>query len=187
MLDVYTAKAGNVLRAGGKESAYKGGNGPTDGNVVDIERAGMAKSRQRVKTRSGTEIGIDIGYGRTLRHGDILQSGDDPRKPVVVVRQVPEKVIQLRFKGSRGGGDGGDGSGSNREAWYELPVIVGHIIGNRHRPVSVRRDSISFPIQDDAELETFSELLAGVSDRIDMHVTEEIFVPHSGADVHDHR
>jgi len=65
-------------------------------------------------------------------------------------------------------------------------VLLGHIIGNRHRPISIKNDEISFPIQADSEKEVFTKLFQSIINHIEMTVEERIFYPHSGADVHEH-
>lgn len=176
MLDVYTAKVGNIRQG---SSSNKTDNSAEDGDTVEITRADMSKSRLRARTKSGIEIGIDIGYGQTMQHGDILQGRHGTEKPAtILVRQTPEKVMQLRFKNN----------GTDPAAGYAIPVLAGHIIGNRHRPIALRMDgqSIAFPIQDDSERETFTRLFATISDHIEISISDEIFVPHSGADIHAH-
>ena len=64
---------------------------------------------------------------------------------LIVINQTPEKIIRVRFKS--------DKFSSN------LAVVVGHVIGNRHRPISLNDDcSVSFPIHDDSEIELFQKL-----------------------------
>ncbi|TLY06189.1 MAG: hypothetical protein E6K92_00005 [Thaumarchaeota archaeon] len=59
--------------------------------------------------------------------------------------------------------------------------MVGHTIGNRHRPIAVDHDTISFPIQAESELDTFRKLLpAGVK----LKLKEEVFLP--AGEVHTH-
>ena len=64
--------------------------------------------------------------------------------------------------------------------------MVGHIIGNRHRPISIKNETISFPIHDDSEIELFGKLFHDVINKIDLSMQEEIFIPHESMDVHEH-
>jgi urease accessory protein len=89
----------------------------------------------------------------------------------IVVEQLPEKIITVRLK--------------NKEM-TEVMVLLGHIIGNRHRPISIQGDEISFPIQADSEKEVFTKLFQSIISHIDMTVEEQIFSPQLGADVHEH-
>lgn len=174
MLGVATRITGNIFEA------------PKQGSEMDcvrVARADMARSRQRVRTEAGTNIGINLGRGQTMRHGDVLQ-GDGLAGPIVV-EQIPERVAMLRFAADDHSGSSDDG---HDKTGSRLPILAGHIIGNRHRPISIREGGamIVFPIQDDAELETFKKLLAAAG-RIEISAGREVFVPDIGADVYGHQ
>ncbi|MEK6971641.1 MAG: Urease accessory protein, partial [Thermoproteota archaeon] len=62
----------------------------------------------------------------------------------------------------------------------------GHIIGNRHRPIAIDKQTIMFPIQADSEIELFKNLFAEFLDNLEMKVEERVFVPRRGMDVHEH-
>lgn len=181
MLDVYTKIAGNKLN--GDEGRARGGEELFDTAVMP--RADMAKSRQLVRTESGAEVGINLSRGTTLRHGDILQSESQKRGPLMI-RQSPEKVVVASFQAR----DPEDSHGMpSVDDYFELCLVMGHVIGNRHRPISVNGEerTVSFPIQDDSELETFERLLGQAGGNVELRITREIFVPHAGADVHGHQ
>ena len=188
MLDVYSKIAGNKFSGGGKRPGGgkgRAGGGAASFDTVVMPRADMAKSRQLVRTRSGAEVGINLSRGRTLRHGDILQS-ENPKRPPLVIRQAPEKVIVARFLAL----DPEDNYDMpSADDCFELCLIVGHVIGNRHRPISVNEEegTVSFPIQDDSELGTFERLLGQAGGDVELSIAREIFVPHAGADVHGHQ
>jgi len=132
-----------------------------------ISRMELEKRILRRKTDRGTDVGLNLDPGVRLRHGDIIKNGDMK----IVVEQLPEKIITVRLK--------------NKEM-TEVMVLLGHIIGNRHRPVSIKKDEISFPIQADSEKEVFTKLFQSIINHIEMTVEERIFSPHSGADIHEH-
>jgi len=132
-----------------------------------ISRMELEKRILRRKTDRGTDIGLNLDPGVKLRHGDVIKNGDMK----IVVEQLPEKIITVRLK--------------NKEM-TEIMVLLGHIIGNRHRPVSIKNNEISFPIQADSEKEVFTKLFQNIINHIEMTVEERIFSPHSGADVHEH-
>ena len=181
MLDVYTKIVGNK-HGGGKGQAGNGGRASCDTAVMP--RVDMAKGRQLVRTKSGAEVGINLGRGRALRHGDILQS-KNPKRPPLMIQQAPEKVIVARFLDW----DPEDNYDPPFNDDFELCLIIGHIIGNMHRPISVndKEKTVSFPIQGDSELETFERLFSRVEGDVELRVAREIFVPHAGADVHGHQ
>ncbi len=132
-----------------------------------ISRMELEKRILRRKTDRGTDVGLNLDPGVKLRHGDIIKNGDMK----IVVEQLPEKIITVRLK--------------NKEM-TEVMTLLGHIIGNRHRPVSIKKNEISFPIQADSENEVFTKLFQSIIDHIEMTVEEQIFSPHSGADTHEH-
>jgi urease accessory protein len=132
-----------------------------------VSRMDLEKRILRRKTDRGTDIGLKLELGVKIHHGDIIKNGDK----VIVIEQLPEKVISVRLKIK----------GTN-----VVMVLLGHIIGNRHRPISIQKEEILFPIQTDSEKEVFIKLFHNIIDHIDITVKEQIFSPHSGADVHEH-
>ncbi len=132
-----------------------------------ISRMELEKRILRRKTDRGTDVGLNLEPGVKLRHGDVIKNGDMR----IVVEQLPEKIITVRLKDKK---------------MTDVMVLLGHIIGNRHRPISIKSDEISFPIQADSEKEVFTKLFQEIINHIEMTVEERIFSPHSGADVHEH-
>ena len=135
---------------------------------LKISRIELEKRILRRKTDRGTDVGLNLKPGVKLRHGDVIKNGDMK----IVVEQLPEKIITIRLKNKK---------------MTDVMVLLGHIIGNRHRPISIKNDKISFPIQADSENEVFTKLFQNIINHIEMTVEERIFTPHSGADVHEHR
>jgi len=134
---------------------------------LKISRMELEKRILRRKTDCGTDVGLNLEPGLKLRHGDVIKNGDMK----IVVEQLPEKIITVRLKNKK---------------MTDVMVLLGHIIGNRHRPISIKSDEISFPIQADSEKEVFTKLFQSIIKHIEMTVEERIFSPHSGADVHEH-
>lgn len=132
-----------------------------------VSRAEMDRHRLRRKTDRGTDIGLVLEHGSKLRHGDILEANDK----LIVVEQVPEKVASVTF-----------GKRNSPAKMADAAALVGHAIGNRHRPIAVHDGRISFPVNDASETEIFKTLLPkGTRIRI----TRQIFVP-TGDEVHHH-
>ena len=63
------------------------------------------------------EVGLSLEAGTTLHTGDVLSNGTG----LILVNQLPEKVLHVKAK-------------SNNES-SSVYVQLGHIIGNRHRPI----------------------------------------------------
>ena len=121
----------------------------------------------RRKTDRGTDVGLNLEPGIKLRHGDVIKNGDMK----IVVEQLPEKIITVRLKNKK---------------MADVMLLLGHIIGNRHRPISIKGDEVSFPIQADSEKDVFTKLFQNIINHIEITIEEKIFFPHSGADIHEH-
>ena len=131
-----------------------------------LSRIEMEKTRLRKKTDDGFDIGFVLEPGTKLQHGDVISESDE----TILIEQLPEKTLTVKFKENR----------------KDLFLLVGHIIGNRHRPISIRNETISFPIHDDSEMELFERLFHEVIHEIDLSIDEQRFIPHTSMDVHEH-
>ena len=131
-----------------------------------LSRIEMEKSRLRKKTDDGFDIGFILEPGTKLQHGDVISESDES----ILIEQLPEKILTVKFKQND----------------KNLFLLVGHIIGNRHRPISIRNETISFPIHDNSEMELFERLFHEVIHEIDLSIDEQCFIPHTSMDVHEH-
>ena len=161
MLEV-NSTIGNIFD--GKEFAnLKKGNF----EILLISRMDLEKRILRKKTNLGTDVGLKLEPGIKLHHGDVIKNGDK----IIIIEQLPEKVISVKIK--------------NRNT-IDVVVLLGHIIGNRHRPISIHKEEILFPIQAESEKEVFIKLFQSIINHIEIRVDEQIFVSHSGANIHEH-
>jgi urease accessory protein len=134
-----------------------------------LSRTEMEKSHQRKNTEDGMEIGLSLEAGTMLHTGDVLSNGTG----LILVNQLPEKVLHVKAK-----------SGDTSSSIY---IQLGHIIGNRHRPISISNDgSVLFPIHDDSEVELFTKLFHEIIDHITLTIQEQVFVANQGINVHEH-
>ena len=140
-----------------------------NGNCEKLKISRMELERRilRRKTDRGTDVGLNLEQGVKLRHGDVIKNGDMK----IVVEQLPEKIITVKLKNKK---------------MTDVMVLLGHIIGNRHRPISIKGDEVSFPIQADSEKDVFTKLFQNIINHIEITIEEKIFFPHSGADIHEH-
>ena len=159
-----TSVSGNIFHDKGFESLKTG-----NFERLKVSRSELEKNRLRRNTDNGTDVGLALVSGEILHHGDVLSNNGK----VIVVEQLPEKIISIRLK-------------HKTTDLVDLLVLIGHIIGNRHRPISIKNDVISFPIQADSELEVFEKLFSDIIKDIELSIEEAVFSPHTGADVHDH-
>jgi urease accessory protein len=136
---------------------------------IRMERCEMQKSRLRRTTDRGTDVGLDLPAGTILHDGDVVRG----EGRTVMIRQIPETVAIIRPAGG--------------PVPAEMWMLAAHAIGNMHRPVSVGRDEIIFPVQDASERETFTHMLDRVGvGRFEITVREAVFEPHVAADVAGH-
>ena len=140
-----------------------------NGNCEKLKISRMELERRilRRKTDRGTDVGLNLEQGVKLRHGDVIKNGDMK----IVVEQLPEKIITVRLKNKK---------------MADVMLLLGHIIGNRHRPISIKGDEVSLPIQADSEKDVFTKLFQNIINHIEITIEEKIFFPHSGADIHEH-
>ena len=137
-----------------------------DFEKMKISRMELEKRMLRRRTDKGTDVGITLDTGVHLHNGDVI--GNDETK--ILIEQTPEKVISIKLIKNN----------------QNLATLLGHVIGNRHRPIGFENERILFPIQADSELEVFERLFKEIIGDIELKVEERIFSPHSSADVHEH-
>ena len=136
---------------------------------LKFSRLELERGRIRKKTDLGTDIGLVLDSGTRLHHGDVIVSN---LKKFIVIEQLPEKVISIKIK--------------NLKDNPSRSVTLGHIIGNRHKPIVINDDVLSFPIQADSEVEVFKKLLSGIMNNLELKVEEQIFQPQQGMYMHEH-
>jgi len=140
--------------------------------TIRLSRSDFEKTRLRTKTNKGTDIGIVLDSGTKIHNGDVLVA--NPEK-FIVLQQNPEKVIIVQKK---------DKIEANFE---EILILLGHTIGNRHRPIQIVDNKIIFPILSESELDIFKKLFSSIINYIDMKTEERIFEPHGEMNVHEHK
>ena len=134
-----------------------------------LSRTQMEKSRLRTETEDGTEIGLSLEPGTILHNGDVLEINSK----LIIIHQLPEKIIRVII--------------NENHMSPNLLIQLAHIIGNRHRPISIASDEcIVFPIHDESEVELFEQLFSDIINQISLNVEDEIFVPNQGMNVHEH-
>lgn len=139
--------------------------------ILKFSRSELDKTRFRKQTDKGTDIGCILDSEKKLQNGDVLYS--NPEK-FIVIEQIPEKVISIKIKKIK----------ANSK---EILIKLGHIIGNRHRPIQIEKNGeIIFPILSDSELDTFKNLFSEILEHLEIKVEERIFEPKNGIGVHVH-
>ena len=129
-----------------------------------ISRAESERVRMRKSTDRGTDVALAMPAGTRLRHGDVVSLGDR----MIIIAIEPEKVAIVRLK-----------DGDARTA-----VLVGHAIGNLHRPVKVEGNSIVLPIQSDGEVDMLKRQLGPAVGGVEITLDFAVFEPE--VSVHEH-
>ena len=140
--------------------------------IVKISRIESEKVRMRKSSDKGTDVVLTLQQGTRLRHGDVIMLTEDK---VIIAEIEPENVLMVEIK-----------ENLHEDDVVEVPVRVGHTIGNLHRPIKLERRKIYFPIQADTELEMFKKLFSPVNDHLEIKTTKIVFEPEEGAEIHEH-
>ena len=140
--------------------------------VIRIQRSESQRVRMRKTSDKGTDIAFTLPQGIQIRHKDVVLSS--PNK-MIIIEIEPESVATISINEDIG----------NLNS-IEIPVRLGHTIGNLHRPLRIEGRKIYFPIQADTELEMFKKLLDPIIDHIKINKTHMVFEPEEGSHIHEH-
>lgn len=140
--------------------------------VIRIQRSESQRVRMRKTSDKGTDIAFTLPPGIQLRHKDVVLSS--PNK-MIIIEIEPESVATISINEDVG----------NLNS-IEIPVRLGHTIGNLHRPLRIEGRNIYFPIQADTELEMFRKLLDPIIDHIKINKAHMVFEPEEGSHIHEH-
>jgi urease accessory protein len=141
--------------------------------TIKINRLESQRVRMRKTSDKGTDIALTLPPGTHLRHGDVIMLNEDK---IVIVEIESENVAMVEIKDNI----------HNDNDIIGVSVIIGHTIGNLHRPIKLERNKIYFPIQLDSEIEMFKKLFASVNEHIEIKKTEMVFEPDEGMSIHEH-
>lgn len=98
-----------------------------------------ARRRLRVTTSAGRPVGIDLGNADALRDGDVLV---DPAGDLMAVIDVaPTEAMALRMSKEL-----------PPEQLFRFGVLLGHMLGNQHWPVTVENDIVYTPLTIDKKV-----------------------------------
>jgi urease accessory protein len=139
---------------------------------IRINRIEAQRVRMRKTSSKGTDIALIMAPGTKLRHGDVLIVANDK---MVIMELEPENLAVIQVKDNI----------DERDA-VQLPVAIGHAIGNLHRPIKLEGRKIYFPIQTDSEIEMFKKIFGRVLDHLEISQDKMVFEPEEGMDVHEH-
>ena len=139
---------------------------------IRINRIEAQRVRMRKTSSKGTDIALIMTPGTKLRHGDVLLVANDK---MVIMELEPENLAVIQVKDNIPEHDA-----------VQVPVTIGHAIGNLHRPIKLEGRKIYFPIQTDSEIDMFKKIFSRLSDHLQITQTKMVFEPEEGTDVHEH-
>ena len=131
---------------------------------MEITRAESERLRMRKNTDKGTDIALALPSGRRLSHGDVVYLSEK----MIVINIAPEKVAVVRMK----------------DINLRTAVLLGHVIGNLHRPIKMEPDRVILPIQSESEIEMLRKKLGPLASSVE--ITSDLLVFEPEADSHEH-
>jgi len=140
--------------------------------TIKITRMEAQRVRMRKASSKGTDVALTLAPGTNLRHGDVVLLADDK---MITVELEPENVAIIKVK-----------ENIHEHDRVELPVRIGHAIGNLHRPIKLEGRKVYFPIQTDQEIDMFKKIFRPISDHLEISQAKIVFEPEEGMDVHEH-
>jgi len=140
--------------------------------TISVSRFESTRVRMRKLSNIGTDVALTLPPGTTLRDGDVVALTEDK---MIMVKREPENVAAIELK-----------EDSHVDELVELGIVVGHKIGNLHRPIMLEGRTIFFPIQADSELETFNRLFAPMREHLVITKTSRVFEPTEEIEEHGH-
>lgn len=140
--------------------------------TIKISRLESQRIRMRKISDKGTDVALTLPPGTRLKHGDVIIKTENK---MVVVGIEAEDVIMIEIRDN-----------IYQDDIVEVPVMVGHTIGNLHRPIRLEGNKIYFPIQADTELEMFKKLFEPINEHLDIKKTTMVFEPEDGTEIHEH-
>ena len=143
---------------------------------IRITRMEAQRVRMRKTSSKGTDIALTMTPGTKLRHGDVLMVANDK---MITIELEPENLAVIQVKDNIHEHEDDDDA-------IQVPVTIGHAIGNLHRPIKLEGRKIYFPIQTDSEIEMFKKIFRRLLDHLEITQTKMVFEPEEGTDVHEH-
>ncbi|MDQ3873170.1 MAG: Urease accessory protein [Thermoproteota archaeon] len=168
-----TSVIGNLYRDPSLISQYQQMSSRSLTEALRISRMEAQRIRMRKRSNKGTDIALTLSSGTKLRHGDVIMLSNDK---MITIELEPENVIVIRVKDN-----------IPDDHIVDVPVRIGHAIGNLHRPIKLEGRKIYFPIQTDQEIEMFKKIFGHLLDHVEINHEMIVFEPEEGTmDVHEH-
>jgi urease accessory protein len=164
---------GNIYHDSKLRKRYEEMSSRSLSEFIRISRIEAQRVRMRKTSSKGTDIALTLTPGTKLRHGDVLMIANDK---MITIELEPENVAVIEVKDN-----------IHEHDVVEVPVRIGHAIGNLHRPIKLEGRKIYFPIQADPEIDMFKKIFGALSDHLEISRAKMVFEPEEGMmDVHEH-
>jgi urease accessory protein len=163
---------GNMYHDENLRKQYEDMSSQSLSESIRINRMEAQRVRMRKRSSKGTDIALTMEPGTRLRHGDVLMVANDK---MVIMELEPENLAVIQVKDN-----------IHEHDAVEVPVTIGHAIGNLHRPIKLEGRKIYFPIQTDSEIEMFKKIFGRLLDHLEITQAKMVFEPEEGTDVHEH-
>ncbi len=170
------SRIGNIYHDANLKKQYEEMSSQSLCESITINRMEAQRVRMRKTSSKGTDIALIMAPGTKLRHGDVLMVANDK---MITIELEPENLAVVEVKNNIHEHD-------DEDAAIQVPVTIGHAIGNLHRPIKLEGRKIYFPIQTDSEIEMFKKIFSTLSDHLEISRTKMVFEPQEGMDVHEH-
>ena len=167
---------GNIYHDGNMRKRYEEMSSKSLCESIKINRIEAQRVRMRKRSSKGTDIALTMPPGTKLRHGDVLMAANDK---MITIELEPENLAVIQVKDNIHEHD-------DNYAAVQVPVTIGHAIGNLHRPIKLEGRKIYFPIQTDSEIEMFKKIFGRLLDHLEITQAKMVFEPEEGMDVHEH-
>jgi urease accessory protein len=163
---------GNLYHDNDLRKRYREMSSQSLSESITINRMEAQRVRMRKRSSKGTDIALTMTPGTKLRHGDVLMAASDK---MITIELEPENLAVIQVKDN-----------IHEHDAVQVPVTIGHTIGNLHRPIKIEARKIYFPIQADSEIDMFKKLFAHLLDHMEITQAKMVFEPEEGTDVHEH-
>ncbi len=130
---------------------------------IRINKMEAQRVRMRKKSSKGTDTVLAMAPGTKLRHGDVLMVENDK---MIIIELEPENLAVIQVKDN-----------IHEHDAVQVPVTIGHTIGNLHRPIKLEGRKIYFPIQTDSEIEMFKKIFGRLLDHLEITRAKMVFEP----------
>ena len=167
---------GNIYNDDKLGTTFKGFVSKQQDETLLITRTESQRQRMRKVSNRGTDMALNLHSGsQHLRHGDVLLLNENQ---IIVVEIEPENVLEVMILKET--------LTDSTESLIQIPVQIGHTIGNLHRPIKLDGSRIYFPIQAESEIEMFRKLFHPFHHHINIKSKKIVFEPNETMNVHEH-